>query len=258
MIVPPAPALSGPEAGACPADGHQPAGWSGPRNRAAGPGRGRAGNGPVTIYREKILFVDEDELFCEGLLRHFNSQKSFQIAAVAADWVEAREKTQQYKPDIIILNINLIHSDWLEAIRFFRREFPYITIIVLANQEKNYPQAVEAGGNALLPKTLSFNEILQIVGSVHENSALVIYRDSDPGRGRATTPAPAREEPLLTQREREIITLVSQGCQNKEIADRLSIKIATVNNHLYNIFKKLGCSNRTEAVFELSQRKMIG
>lgn len=210
----------------------------------------------MTIYREKILFVDENELFCEGPLRHFNVQKSFQVVGVASDWAEAQKKTQTHHPDIIILSINSVHSEWLKAIRRFRKEFPFLTIIVLANQEKYYQEAVEAGANALLPQNLPFNDILQIIGSVHENSNLVIYQDSHYD---VVKDAPqSLEKPMLTQREREIMTLVSRGFQNKEIADKLSIKIATVNNHIYNIFKKLGCSNRTEAVFELTRRKLIG
>lgn len=201
----------------------------------------------MTIYKENILFVDEDELFCEGLLKYFNSQSSFEIIGVASEWSEALEKAEALLPEIIVLNIHKVHSDWIATVRFIRQRLPFTTVVVLSNNRKRLDELMKAGGNAFLSKDLAFKDILHFIGSVNENSALIYPQEIDFPRSQPEQ-APS-DSFALSKREKEIIGLVSKGLQNKEIADVLSIKIPTVNNHLYNIYRKLGCSNRTEAVF---------
>ena len=200
----------------------------------------------MTIFKESILFVDEDEIFCEGLLKFLNSQNTFEVVGVASEWSETLEKAETLLPEILILNIREAHADWIDTIRSIRQKFPFVTILVLSNNRKGIEALMNAGVNVFLSNELAFKDILHFIGLTNERSSMIY-----PQKVSSSTadPAPLPSEAPLSKREKEILTLVSKGLQNKEIAHTLSIKIQTVNNHLYNINRKLGCSNRTEAAF---------
>jgi two-component system, NarL family, response regulator DegU len=199
------------------------------------------------IYREKILYADEDDLFCEGLLRDFKLQNSFEVVDIASDWVEVLAKTEKLEPDIVVMNIRRVHSEWIGAAGSIRRKFPSTTIVVLCDCRQNAKEALRAGVNALIAKNVPFSDVLRIIGSVTETSAVIFPN----GNGAKSEKSQGDERKnLLSKRENEILALLTKGFQSKEIAYGLSISLPTVNNHLYSMFRKLGCSNRTEAVVE--------
>jgi DNA-binding NarL/FixJ family response regulator len=208
----------------------------------------------VTLKRRKILFVDEQELFCEGLLTQFKFQKGLQVVGVASDCLETIEKTEELKPDILIMDIYIPHRGWIETIRSIRSKFNALIITVLSQHAKYVDELISTGINACISRNVPEDDVLDIIESLKEDSKLVypidFGRDSlilnkDKAKG------------LLTDREMQILTLVSRGLQNKEIAYELSIRLPTVNNHLYNIFKKLDCCNRTEAVFTAFNKNLL-
>ena len=207
------------------------------------------------LYREKILYVDEEELFCEGLLMHFKSQNSFEVVDVASDWPEALSKTEKLAPDIVVLNLRRLHSDWIRASRLIRQRQPSTTIVVVAESSENSKEALKAGVNAMVAKELPFCDVLRIIGSVTEKSALVFPNGGS--REQLKAVLPPSNGVRLSKREKELMALLAKGLQNKEIANRLSISVSTVNNHLYKVFRKLACSNRTEAVYEAMKRGLI-
>lgn len=210
----------------------------------------------MALYKDKILFVDENELFCEGVLKHFtSSQNIYEIAGVANDWVEVLSKTEKLAPNIVIINIRIMHSDWIETSRQIRQKFPFTTIIVLSESKQNVREALRAGVNAFISMELCFGDILRIIGSVNERSCVVFPDNLVRTQGMANSDEPRGGR--LSKREGEILVLLAKGLQNKEIAYRLSINIQTVNNHIYNIFRKLGSSNRTEAVLSAVKKGLI-
>jgi two-component system response regulator DegU len=203
------------------------------------------------VYRETILYADEDDLFCEGLLRHFKLQNSFEVIDIASDWIEVLSKTEKLHPDIVVMNVRRVHAEWIGATGVIRRKFPFTTIVVLCDCQQNAKEALGAGVNALIAKNVPFSDVLRVIGSVTETSAVIFPNNNGNSKG-AESKKTAEEEKVrvLSKRENEILTLLTKGFQSKEIAFKLSISLPTVNNHLYNMFRKLGCSNRTEAVME--------
>lgn len=209
----------------------------------------------MTLYRETILFADEEELFCEGLYRLLRCQSSFEIMGVASDWLETASKARSLEPDIVILNVRVMHSDWIETVRMIRQKLPFTTIIVISETKLNLKKALRAGVNGFLSKDVPFEEFLKILGSTNENRTTVLCTDLDDASPETGTDIPKIAG--LSNREQEILVLLAKGFQNKEIAYDLSIQTQTVNNHLQNIFRKLGCSNRTEAVLAAAQHGVI-
>jgi two-component system response regulator DegU len=205
------------------------------------------------VYRETILYADEDDLFCEGLLRHFKLQNSFEVVDIASDWIEVLSKTEKLHPDIVVMNIRRVHAEWISAARAIRQKFPSTTIVVLCDCPQNAKEALRAGVNALIAQNVPFSDVLRVIGSVTETSAVIFPIGNGNGNGNGASPEKTADQEkghMLSKREKEILILLTKGFQSKEIAFKLSICLPTVNNHLYNMFRKLGCSNRTEAVVE--------
>ena len=204
---------------------------------------------------KKVLFVDEQELFCEGFLTVFKFQKNFEVIDIASNWLETLTKAEDLMPDVVIMDLYIPHVDWVQTIRSIREKFPYIILIVLTIHKNYMREVIQAGANAYITKDIPVPDILAIIETVSKKSHLAYPFDFDHISSKSDQDD--AEDYLLTKREIEILTLVSKGSQNKEIASDLSIEIPTVNNHLYNIYKKLRCSNRTEAVFTAINRGII-
>jgi DNA-binding NarL/FixJ family response regulator len=204
--------------------------------------------------KRRVLFVDEQELFCEGLLTQFKFQKDFRIVGVANDCTEAREKTEELAPDTLIVNVYIPHLCWVDMIRSIRYHFDKLVIAFLSEHAKYTEELMKAGVNAYMWRNVPEGNVVDIIASLKEDSKIIYPVDFD----EHFAPLHSEIETIaLTDREKEVLTLVSRGLQNKEIAHELAIKLPTVNNHLYNIFKKLNCSNRTEAVFSAMNKKII-
>jgi len=209
----------------------------------------------LAVYKKKVLFVDEHELFCEGFLTVFKFQENFEVIDIASNWLEALTKAENLAPDIVIMDLYLPHVDWIQTIRSIKDTFPNIVIIVLTIHKNYMKEVLGAGANAYITKDLSLPDILAIIETVSQKNHLAYpfdFHNNPPEKDRVDS-----EKPILTKRELEILALVSKGFQNKEIASDLEIEVATVHNHLYNIYRKLRCSNRTEAVFSAINKGII-
>ena len=209
----------------------------------------------MAAYMKKVLFVDEQELFCEGFLTVFKFQKNFEVIDIASNWLETLTKTEDLMPDVVIMDLYIPHVNWVQTIRSIKEKFPYIILIVLTIHKSYMREVIQAGANAYITKDIPVVDILAIIETVSKKSHLTYPFHFD--HISSTSDQDDAENYLLTKREIEVLTLVSKGFQNKEIATDLSIEIPTVNNHLYNIYKKLKCSNRTEAVFTAVNRGII-
>ncbi len=132
------------------------------------------------------------------------------------------------------------------------------TIILTASEdEHDYVEAVRRGARGVVLKQAATERLLEGIRKVCQGEMWIDQRVAADVMRAITGPpaAPAGEKPLLTAREQEIVSLVTQGFRNKEIADKLSISEQTVKNHLHNIFDKLGVSDRLElALYALHHR----
>jgi DNA-binding NarL/FixJ family response regulator len=209
----------------------------------------------MTMHKERILLAREDKSSGTGLLEMLRSQHSFDLIDVVDGWVEALAKAEQVAPELVILNVRSMHPDWIDVCRAIREKHPYTTIIAVAESRQRAREAINAGVNAFITRNLPFCDILRITGTVTEKSGVLIFPD-----GEAPTYSEISGDTKgthLSKREKDVLVLLAKGFHNKEIARRLSIQVPTVNNHLYHIFRKLGCSNRTEAVVEAVKKGVI-
>ena len=89
---------------------------------------------------------------------------------MATDWLDGGVKRENLPPDIVIMSIRVMHSDWINAARLIRARQPFTTIVVLSQSTRNSKEAVKAGVNAFIGRDITFTEIWRIVGSVTEQA----------------------------------------------------------------------------------------
>lgn len=202
----------------------------------------------------RILLADDHALFREGLRSLLDDQPDIEIVGEAEDGLEATKLAESLKPAVILMDINMPVLDGVEATRIILRKQENIGIIILTMypQDEYVVEALKAGAKAYLLKDTRSRKLLEVIRAVHQGQAMIDpemtarvldeFRRLSNRQEHASPPAQR-----LTDQERTILTLVSGGASNKEIAARLGLSERTIKNYLTIIFQKLQVNNRTEA-----------
>lgn len=201
-----------------------------------------------------ILLADDHALFREGLRSLLNDQPDIEIVGEAEDGLEAIKLAESLKPAVILMDINMPVLDGVEATRIILKKQENIGIIILTMypQDEYVVEALKAGAKAYLLKDTRSRKLLEVIRAVYRGQAMIdpemTARVLDEFRRLSNrqeqTPPPTQR---LTDQERNILTLVSGGASNKEIAGKLGLSERTIKNYLTIIFQKLQVNNRTEA-----------
>ena len=203
----------------------------------------------------RVLVVDDQTVVREGLETILGLSPGIEVVGAAADGEEAVRMVAERRPDIVLMDLRMPRLGGVEATRRITREFPATRVVVLTTyaDDESIFGALEAGALGYLTKDAGAQEIQRAIQIVHAGEALldpavqlrVIRALSGHVRG-------ARREPALpddlTPREAEVLRLIAQGLNNREIAERLFVTEATVKTHINNIFGKAGLRDRAQAV----------
>ena len=198
----------------------------------------------------KVMLVDDHALIREGIKQLLEFDGSIEVIEQASDGVECLEKLQHVLPDILLLDINMPNVNGIEVLKEIKKKnIPVKVLILTVHSEVEYlVQAVDIGANGYILKDSGSEELKKAIQSVMEGDSYIqpslipslnsrlVNRDIDKEKIAA-----------LTKRELEILTQISGGMFNKEIAMNLNISERTVKNHISNIFKKIDVSDRTKA-----------
>ena len=198
----------------------------------------------------RVLIADDHPLIREGLRGLLAAEPDLELVGEAADGSEAVEKTDQLRPDVILLDLVMPVKSGIEAIIEIKEKDPVARILVLtsfADDEQLFP-ALRAGALGYLLKDSSPQDLLRAIRSVYRGESSLhpaiarrlVLQFSQPAVD--STP----ENPL-TQREVEVLKLVAEGLSNQNIADELVVSERTVGKHVGNILEKLHLANRTQA-----------
>lgn len=198
----------------------------------------------------RVLIADDHPLIREGLRGLLAAEPDLELVGEAADGSEAVEKTDQLRPDVILLDLLMPVKSGIEAIIEIKEKDPGARILVLtsfADDEQVFP-ALRAGALGYLLKDSSPQDLLRAIRSVYRGESSLhpaiarrlVLQFSQP----AVDSSP--ENPL-TQREVEVLKLVAEGLSNQNIADELVVSERTVGKHVGNILEKLHLANRTQA-----------
>ncbi len=206
----------------------------------------------------KILIVDDQILFREGLRTLLTVQDDFDVVGEANNGEEAVRLAMQLRPDVILMDLRMPILDGVKATERLHSLYPDIRVIVLTtfDDDEFIFDGLRAGALGYLLKDVSSEKLFEAVRAAAKGeyfllpsiTAKVIAEFAR--LPRSTQVKPANTPEILSPRENEILLLVATGASNKEIAERLVISEGTVKNHLSSILSKLNAKDRLQAVIK--------
>jgi DNA-binding NarL/FixJ family response regulator len=204
------------------------------------------------MAKQRILIVDDHEVVRLGLRSLLDRQPNFEVVAEASNAAEAVEKTADYKPEVVVMDIRLPGNSGIEACQEITEQFPDIKVIMLTSyaEDEMLFSAIRAGAAGYVLKQIGGNDLVRAIEAVGRGEALLdpslTQRVFEQVR-KAQRDAEASAFAGLTNQEMQVLHLVSEGRTNREIAEALFLGEGTVRNYVSNILGKLGVSNRAEA-----------
>ena len=214
----------------------------------------------------RILLVDDHAIIRSGLKMLIESQPGRRIVGEPPDRPGAVAIASRERPDIVLLDLDLGAESGLDLIPYLRGSVPQARILVLTGlrDPEVHRNALRLGAMGIVQKEMAGEVLLKAIQKVHAGEAwldrssianlLSEFAESDTGR---PDPEAARIA-SLSPREREVITLIGEGLNNKRIAERLQISETTVRHHLTSIFAKVGVSDRLELLVYAYKNRLAG
>ena len=201
----------------------------------------------------RVLIADDHPVFRDGLKTLLSSVPETEVVGEVSTGDEAIVQAAIVQPDVILMDLHMPGQNGIEATRAILRASPHIGILVLTmfEDDDSVFAAMLAGARGYLLKGADQAEIVRAITVVSHGEA--IFSPAIAGRlthyfamlGNARLP---QAFPELTEREREVLTLIAQGRNNAEIAAHLVLSQKTVRNHVSNIFNKLQVADRAQAI----------
>ncbi|QYF85466.1 response regulator transcription factor [Brevibacterium sp. PAMC21349] len=207
----------------------------------------------------KVLFVDDHEMVRIGVSAYLSAQSDIEVIGEADNGLKAVELAVELRPDIILMDLVMPEMDGIEATKRIIEKWPEAKIIIVTSfldDEKVYP-ALEAGATSYMLKTSKASEIAKAVRSTFQGQSVLEPEVTGKMMEKLRRPKITQLHDQLTNREMEILLLMTQGKTNQEIADELYIALKTAKVHVSNILSKLAVQDRTQAVIYAFKHSLV-
>ena len=204
------------------------------------------------MTKQRILLVDDHEVVRLGLRALLERHQQFEVVAEAGTARDAIEQVEQYSPDVVVMDIRLPGGSGIEACEEISEKHPDTKVIMLTSyaEDEMLFSAIRAGASGYVLKQIEGEGLVRAIEAVGRGEALldpaVTQRIIQEVR-KAAKEEEASAFAALTQQEKHVLMLVSEGKTNREIAKALFLGEGTVRNYVSSILSKLGVSNRAEA-----------
>ena len=202
-----------------------------------------------------VLVADDEALLRTAFASLIEAEEDLRVAGEAATGVQAVELAARLSPDVVLMDVRMPVMDGIEATRLVTQapSPPRVLILTTFDLDKYVFEALRAGASGFALKSRPLDELLSAIRIVAEGEALLapsvtrrlIAHFSRPGPGPLDS---GRDFSQLTDREREVLSLVARGLSNAELAGTLHVSLPTVKTHVSRILTKLGARDRTQLV----------
>ena len=194
----------------------------------------------------KLILADDHKLFREGVRSILENVDEIQIVDEVDNGRALINSLRVKQTDMVILDISMPGISGIEACRLIHKAYPCLKILILSmhGEESFVRSAIEAGASGYLPKEIDHTKLIEAILTINKGGS---YFSKDIS-SKLISSFLTKDKQHLTPREKEIIVLVCDGLSNKEIADKLSISVRTVDCHKNNILQKLGLKSSVDLV----------
>lgn len=199
----------------------------------------------------KIVIADDHALFRDGL-KNLLESRGYQVIGMAGDGLEAFNLAKRLQPDVMLIDLFMPNCDGLEATMLISANCPDIKLIMLTSSEKEEDvfDAIKYGARGYFIKSFSSEKLFELLEALRKNETLVSPGMAGQILAELRERAQERDRPdgHLTERQREVLTLVARGDTYKQVAAQLEISERTVKYHMQTSIDKMHLQNRQQLI----------
>jgi NarL family two-component system response regulator LiaR len=205
----------------------------------------------------RVMLVDDHTMVRRGLATFLKVFDDLELVGEAANGEDAIQLCAQVLPDVVLMDMVMPDMDGVTATHAIRQQFPAVQVIALTSfKDKGLVQdALQAGAIGYLLKDVSADALAQAIRAAHAGRATLSSEAAQAlVQAAAQPPTPGHD---LTERERDVLALLVEGLNNRQIADRLVVSPSTIKSHVSHILAKLGVTSRTEAAALAVRHRLV-
>ncbi|GAB5493011.1 MAG: response regulator transcription factor [Phototrophicaceae bacterium] len=206
----------------------------------------------------RVVLVDDHDVVRQGFKYFIDAIEELELVGEASNGQEAIKVVHDLKPDIVLMDMMMPKMNGIEATKAildYTSDTKIIALTSFVDDETLVKQALEAGASGYFFKNVSVDELANAVRKIH-NGEMALASDATRLLVKANA-APQEPEVSFTEREQDVIKLMVDGLNNREIGEQLFISRATVKFHISSVLSKLGVTSRVEATAIIIKHKLV-
>lgn len=200
----------------------------------------------------RILIADDHAIVRAGLRALIHAEKGFELTGEASGGIEAIDLVEKTHPEVLVLDLSMPDLDGIAVTRTLKEKFPDLKVLILTLHEDEalLKEAIRSGASGYILKKAAEAELILAIQTIMRGE---LYVDPSMVRVLVGKPIPANPVPIasgetLTPRELDVLKLIVEGYTNRQIGEKLTLSVRTVDGHRANIAAKLGLHSRVDLV----------
>ncbi|MDX1522570.1 MAG: response regulator transcription factor [Anaerolineae bacterium] len=207
----------------------------------------------------RVLTVDDHAIVRKSIQILLNTDSTIRVVGEANDGSEAVSQVKELQPDVVLMDLVMAKQNGIDATKYIKKHYPDIKVIILTTFEDEtiVTSALKAGADGYMLKDADGEALIKAIhaaieGKMPLHPSVTGYLLNGQKKNKYF-----QDNSQLTEREREILTLVAEGWSNKKIAESLNLAESTIKFHVSHILRKLDVANRTDAAVKATEMRMI-